>query len=246
MTQRDALDYIRGAGFYNANRYLWAKPIIDAVISNTFGDPFVYDLVDSLYKGLTTQLARKIEAVPSSETLPLTILDSFISVKRISSIDNIKNIGLVDLTDKIQMNESLNIIYGKNASGKSSLYVALCNLLGFWKPAFPNLNKDNQRMYAKITVLDQSNKEIPLEWTGKPLGNVQGVRIFDIDICSTVVESDQVNQFELAYLKSEYFPLLINAFSTVGTSLSTCIVQLQKLQCSQRYIDKDNSAVSGI
>ena len=227
MTQKNALDYIRTAGFYSSDKYQWAKPIIDAVLSDTFGDSIVCGFVNSLYEGLAAQLGGESENEVLTESKPTASGDS-ISVQRILSIDELRNIGLVDVSEPLQLKSGLNVIYGKNASGKSSIYVALCNTLGITKPLIPNLNKSDAKLYAKISVIDENGKTQSFELNEKPSNPVQGVRILDTEICTYLVERDQVNQFELAHLKSEYFPLLNNAFNTVSSALEKCVSHLQE------------------
>lgn len=226
MTQKGALDYIRTAGFYSSDKYQWAKPIIDAVLSDTFDDSFLNGFVNSFSEGLASQLGSESENKVSTESKP-TASDDFLSVQSILSINELRNIGLVDISEPLHLKEGINVIYGKNASGKSSIYLALCNTLGITKPLLPNLNKNDAKLYAKITVLDENRVTQSLELSNKPSNPVRGVRILDTEICTYLVERDQVNQFELAHLKSEYFPLLNNAFHIVSSALEKCISYLQ-------------------
>ncbi|MDO9533456.1 MAG: ATP-binding protein, partial [Deltaproteobacteria bacterium] len=227
MTEKNALDYIRSASFYTSAKYQWVKPIIDAVLGETFEDSLVYEFVDSLYKGLAPELESEREKEPPAES-KIAAENDRICVEQILSIDKIQNIGLVDISEQLPFNDGLNVVYGKNASGKSSLYIAICNTLGISKPVFSNLNKIDDAVYAQLSVYSNKIEPLPLDWNGKLSNSVQGVKVFDSDICTYLVERDQVNQFELAHLKSEYFQLLNNAFNNVSDILARIATDIQK------------------
>lgn len=227
MTEKNALDYIRSASFYTSAKYQWVKPIIDAVLGETFEDSLVYEFVDSLYKGLAPQLESESEKEPPAES-KIAAENDRICVEQILSIDKIQNIGLVDISEQLPFNDGLNVVYGKNASGKSSLYIAICNTLGISKPVFSNLNNIDDAVYAQLSVYSNKIEPLPLDWNGKLSNSVQGVKVFDSDICTYLVERDQVNQFELAHLKSEYFQLLNNAFNNVSDILARIATDIQK------------------
>jgi hypothetical protein len=59
MDEKNALDYIRSASFYTSEKYQWIRPIIDAVLNDTFDDSSAFNFVNSLYEGLERQSARK-------------------------------------------------------------------------------------------------------------------------------------------------------------------------------------------
>jgi hypothetical protein len=226
MDEKNALDYIRSASFYTSEKYQWIRPIIDAVLNDTFDDSSAFNFVNSLYEGLERQSESESEKEPPRES-PKTAENDLICIQKILSIDKIKNIGLVDISEQFPFNDGLNIVYGKNASGKSSLYIAICNTLGIAKQIFPNLNKDDDAVYVKLSVFNDKNELLPLEWHGKPTNVVQGIKVFDPNICTYLVERDQVNQFELTHLKSEYFQLLNNAFNNVSNILARSASDIQ-------------------
>ncbi len=62
------------------------------------------------------------------------------SIQKIKEIKNIENVGLIDKFESIKLNPQINIFYGLNASGKSSLYKAICNALGYQKTVVSNKN----------------------------------------------------------------------------------------------------------
>lgn len=227
MTEKNALDYIRSASFYTSAKYQWVKPIIDAVLGDTFEDSLVYEFVDSLYKGLAPQLETESEEESPTESKKAAEND-LICVEQILSIDKVQNIGLVDISEHLPFNDGLNVVYGKNASGKSSLYIAICNTLGIHKPVFSNLNRKDDSVYAQLSVYTNKVEPLSLDWDGKLSHSVQGVKVFDSAICTYLVERDQINQFELAHLKSEYFQLLNNAFNNVSDILARMATDIQK------------------
>jgi hypothetical protein len=227
MDEKNALDYIRSASFYTSEKYQWIRPIIDAVLSDTFDDSLAFNFVNSLYEGLERQSESESEKEPSKES-PKMAENDLICIQKILSIDRIENIGLVDMFEQFLFNDGLNVVYGKNASGKSSLYVAICNTLGISKQIFPNLNKNDITVYVKLSILDNKNESLPLEWHGKLSNNVRGIKVFDPNICTYLVEKDQVNQFELAHLKSEYFQFLNNALNEVSDKLAKSASDIQK------------------
>ncbi|MEW6291028.1 MAG: AAA family ATPase [Thermodesulfobacteriota bacterium] len=242
MTIPTAPDYIRAGSFYKVRRYQWIRPIIDRVLEDQFEAAAIPDFVDSLYEGLGTQVPQ-----PTAEAPPSVELKATQVLQRIISIDNISNIGLVDLSTPIQLNPGLNIFYGKNASGKSSLYVALCNLLGTSKRTCHNLNKTDTTIQARITAEEQQAGAVKLLWNGGPPLQVCGARIFDSEICTFLVDRDQENQFEIAHLRSEYFPLLQNAISMVEAALEKCSQHLQaEFKTSHEALSQKITNFSGI
>ena len=226
MSEKNALDYIRSASFYTSAKFQWVKPIIDSVLGDTFDDSLVYKFVNSLYEGLAPQLESEGEEEPPTES-KIAAENDLICVEQILSIDKIQNIGLIDISEQLLFNDGLNVVYGKNASGKSSLYIAICNTLGIAKQVFSNLNKNDDEVYAQLSVYSNKIEPLPLDWNGKLSHLVQGVKVFDSDICTYLVERDQINQFELAHLKSEYFQLLNNAFNNVSDILARMATDIQ-------------------
>jgi len=59
-------------------------------------------------------------------------------IKSIKEIKCIENVGLIDKIESIKLNSEINFFYGLNASGKSSLYKAICNVLGYKKEILAN------------------------------------------------------------------------------------------------------------
>ena len=224
MTIPTAPEYIRDGSFYKSPRYQWVRPIIDLVLNDQFEESAVSNFVESLYEGLGAQVSTSAEESEQHAEEPPAIL----AIQSISSIDSVKNIGLVDLSTPMKLNPGLNIFYGKNASGKSSLYISLCNLLGTPKQVCSNLNITDTSIHAKITVEKRDSGSLNLEWNGEEVTSFQGARVFDSDICTFLVEQDQINKFEIAHLNSEYFPLVTNALSDIKAALEKCESYLQK------------------
>ncbi len=218
MTLKTAFEYIKESSFYTSDRYEWLRPVIEATLNETLTDELIVKTTRLIYESQEQEDEPNEPNEPEAAEPTEQTLDAF-TICKIKSINKITNIGLVDVNTPINFKDDLNIIYGKNASGKSSIYTAMCNALGISKASLPNLNKEASEMSVSLISVnfDQNPKE--LNWPTTDEQDLKGIRIFDSDVCTYLVEKDQLNKFELSHLKSEYFPLLNNVFETISERL---------------------------
>lgn len=215
MTQKTAIEYIKESSIYTSPRYEWLKPIIEATLNETLDAKLIDETLKSIY--VNHEQKEQLQQ-PETEDTSTVELESF-TINKIKSINKINNIGLVDLSNPVELKDGLNIVYGKNASGKSSIVTAICNVLGIKRPSIPNLNKDSPDMFVSIEAIDADQNSKELNWPSSGKLILNGLKIFDSDVCTYLVEKDQLNDFELSHLKSELFPLLNNSFETLSEHL---------------------------
>jgi len=143
-------------------------------------------------------------------------------IKSIKEIRCVENVGLIDKIESIKLNSEINFFYGLNASGKSSLYKAICNVLGYKKEILANINEDSNvnipKCYLEVEDLEGNTCEIG--WQNGVTKPKLNVRIFDSDISLSLVKDDQDNTFSLAHLKQEYFQLLSVFLENLGVRLN--------------------------
>jgi hypothetical protein len=218
----NAIDYIKSSQIFSNGKYSWFTPLITKVLDGQLeeGD------VDNLINSITTNSEKKEREQNSFGENPKNDEEKFDhsnSIKRICKIDKISNIGLIELDndDAIELREGLNVFYGKNGAGKSSIYLGLCKVLGKEKSVFSNVNNDCDDSCCHVTCLNEDGQEIKLAWeTGGAVCNEKDVKIFDGTISNFIVREDQINQFQMAHLKIEFFSLLHDFYDSMETKIS--------------------------
>lgn len=209
----NAIDYIRKSTAFNA--YPWIKNLVESVLQ----DEPTAESIERLVFGTS----RK-EVAPTSESLPndqqLQDGDTNVSIRRVVSIDSVKNVGLLDIGERLMFNEGLNILYGKNGAGKSSVYAALCQVLGKRdNHVLPNLYNQNDASSVQITYMDIDGLEHDLKWKTGTENQNTNVMVFDNRVANLLVEQEQVNDFDFAHLRVEYFSYIQDALDKLETTL---------------------------
>lgn len=209
----DAIEFIRNSNFFTEPKYSWIVPLINKVLTDALEDKDI----DSL---LTNQEPESIEK-RSTKTIHkyVTYAVDTREIRSITEISSITNVGLVDTTEPIKLEDGLNIFYGKNGAGKSSVYNALCSLFGKAKKVHPNLEEQNTDTSCTIRYEDQTGKEVELKWNIGTINPNCATMIFDGQIAQVLVDNDQDNKFEIAHLKLEYFSYLHNLYERVEAVL---------------------------
>ena len=211
----DAICYIRNSSVYSNSRYQWLKCLIDKVLTD---ESVGGDIPEHLNRVLPIKEdSSKIEDI-SNETIdsyPQAAISEIVNINQIKSILEITNVGLLDIKEPISFKSGLNVCYGKNGSGKSSIYLALCKTLGLEKNIITNINSDEENCCCSIVVKDTLGGEKTLEWHSGENNQMGNVKLFDSKISQFLVEKDQINHFEISHLKSEYFTFLHHLFNDV-------------------------------
>jgi energy-coupling factor transporter ATP-binding protein EcfA2 len=133
----------------------------------------------------------------------------------------------VNIAKPLKLKAGLNIFYGKNGAGKSSIYNALCSIFGKDKKVHPNLEEQGTDTFCTIKYANQAEEEVDLRWDiGTPNPN-STTMIFDGQIAQVLVDSDQDNKFEIAHLKLEYFAYLHNLYEKVDRALQQSLATIQ-------------------
>ncbi len=221
---KNAIDFIRQSNLYHNNRYNWLKDVIVKLLNDKLKKEDITNLIHSELN--ITNSDEKVKENDTQESKYITVdsegLDekTHQQIKKLISIDEASNIGLLDMSKPIPLFDGLNIFYGKNGAGKSSLYFALCKTLGFEKQILPNINLEDSKCSFKIRVIDDNNVEQDICWETGKTNYRMNVKIFDNSISNFLVEKDQLNQFEIAHLKSEYFSFLHSLFDNIAGSIA--------------------------
>ncbi|MDD5270452.1 MAG: AAA family ATPase [Candidatus Omnitrophica bacterium] len=219
-----ATDFIRGSALCTEGRYLWLKPLIEKVLNDSFNLADIKATVDKISPSPESELLpeQEITSPPSCEVKgDGDANQGILTLARIKSIDLINNFGLLSRSKPIELNESLNIFYGQNASGKSSLYLALCKALGKSnKKVIPNINKQDENASCTLKYLDAEGKENELCWRLGIDNITLPAMVFDNTICNYLVEDDQENHFKLAHLKTQYFKFLQQSYIKIEEELN--------------------------
>ena len=215
----DAICYIRNSSVYSNSRYQWLKYLIDEVLTDGLvGDniPEYINRVLSIKEDSSKAEDNYNAAIDSS---PQATRSEIVNINQIKSILEITNVGLLDIKEPISFKPGLNVCYGKNGSGKSSIFLALCKALGFNKNITTNINSDEEDCSCSIVVKDTLGEEKTLEWHRGESNQTRNVKLFDSEISQFLVEKDQINHFEISHLKSEYFTFLHHLFNDVSSEL---------------------------
>ena len=222
---KTAIEFIKESNLFKSNKYNLLKPLMKKVLNDTFTEEDIKKFVDCLIP-LDEKNDNKEENLKEIKKVEESIENSAKKeeLRRIKSIKEIKcieNVGLIDKIESIKLNSEINFFYGLNASGKSSLYKAICNTLGYEKETLTNINEDANENIPKcyLEVEDWEGKTCEIGWQNGVIKPKLNVRIFDSDISLSLVKDDQDNTFSLAHLKQEYFQLLSELLENTESKL---------------------------
>lgn len=210
---KTAIDFLKESNLFKADRYNLLKPLMRKVLNDTVCNEDIEEFVDSIAP-LDEESESKEENLTEEKEVKkrteISIHKEDLRIKSIREIKSIENVGLIDKIESIKLNPKINIFYGLNASGKSSLYKPICNALGYEKETLANINEDASLIISKccLEVEDRKGKIHEIEWQNGETKPKLNVKIFDPDISLSLIKDDQDNTFSLAYLEQEYFPLL--------------------------------------
>ena len=213
MTNNNAIDVIKESAFFTHKKYLWIRPLVEDVLRNECSEARVSEYIRQMFDLEVEKIAYQAPGNPNASASPLP---SPLIAKKIKSIDYVTNVGLLNISDPIPLESGLNVFYGRNGAGKSSLYASICNSLGVKKVVYANLQNPITSLSCQTTVETIDGKDAKLTWNGQFGVEKAGLKVLDSDIYMHLVEKDQPNEFELSHLKAEYFALISEMLDKVG------------------------------
>lgn len=213
---QNAIDYIKSSDFYSYPKYSWIKPLIDKVLADELFDADIVALVD---KGENPE--STVQTVTQVASKLMTHVVEPRDILAINEITTVSNVGLVNVTEPLKLQTGLNIFYGKNGAGKSSIYNALCSIFGKDKKVNPNLEGQKDDTFCVVKYTDQAGIEKDLRWTMGSKNPHSPTMIFDGQIAQKLVDHDQNNNFKIAHLKQEYFSRLHDLYDKVDGAIKT-------------------------
>jgi len=215
---KTAVDCIKHSPICTDSRYSWIQPSIESILGDEFDPSSLTATIRLLMSSIKRESALPPESLPEASEQPSPAQESH-AVIRLKSIDCVSNVGLLTSLQPIELNERLNVFFGKNASDKSSLYLAICKTLGRPKSIFPDVSSNSQESTCELSYVDASSELRSLSWKSGQINPDLKIKIFDTAICNSVVIQDQINEFEIAHLKAEYFAFLYDLFDGVQSEL---------------------------
>jgi len=218
----NAIDYIKNSTILSAAKYVWIKPLIINILEDNFSDVDIKKLINTPLSKKVKESEEEKEKSNQEQKIktPTEQQENESTIKKIVKIDNVSNVGLLNIDEPLKLKDGLNVFYGKNGAGKTSIYLALCKALGKDKKVYHNISvEEDEVSYCKITFESYDGKQCASEWSsGEEISELK-VMIFDSSISNYIVEEDQVNQFRMAHLKTEYFSFLHTLYQQVENEI---------------------------
>jgi len=236
-----AIDFIKESLLYK-EAPKWIAPAFDVIVSKQF----IKEDFEKAIKQITGGKSGPKRSDSGTDAEDIEGADTY-DIKRITSLKEVSNAGLLSSETPITFKGGLNIFYGKNGSGKSSIYNCLCKALGKdCREIYPNLATDNQEesscLVTYIGLSDDEEKEIT--WNTGTTCTPSSCAIFDSSISNVLVDEDQDNNFTIAHLGVERFSYLHDLYDQVGDELSRQkSVDEEKLASTQEVIEGDTPFV---
>ena len=228
-TKCNAIDFIKNSNIFENERYSWITPLISKVLDDSLAGNDVQSLVSSLFPK-----KEDIEPQPEGsggvsvwENESEEESEESLNIKKITSIEEVKNIGLLDIDTPFELKDGLNIFYGRNGAGKSSIYRSLCKVLGKEQNVYSNVSSEDESSSCNIKVEDAEGNSTKLEWNTDDDNDEIRAMIFDSSISNFIVEQDQINEFKMAHLKMEYFSFLHNLYEKIEDEVRKEIDSIQ-------------------
>ncbi len=222
----NAVDYIKNSSFYGDLKDNWLSLLIEKILND---EPVDSKEIKEKILGLKIQenSLKQETSHKLQKSLTYEIADS--NIKKITKILKITNIGLLKITEPLRLESELNIFFGKNGAGKSSIYLGLCKMFGKNKNIIADLEKQNEESECNIEYIGNNSKEYTLSWKTGESNENHPVMIFDSEISQVLVEQDQNNKFEIAHLKLEYFTYLRQMNESIESEAIEIINETEKI-----------------
>ena len=246
----NAVDFIKQSLFYTSDKYEPICDIVTLVLSDELTEADLDAFVDSLAP-LENQESQDMdsEATPmqqSSAKEYATREEKSARIISIKTINQVSNVGLIKKSPPINLTTGLNIFYGYNASGKTSLYKGICNCLGLSGHSLNNINVDNAPLSRiSMSVEDAEGNITDLSWPSQNSNELFDIKLFDSRVSLSLVQDEQENTFSLVHLKQEYFTLLADALDSLGMKVDQRKQVINnKLQVTQTALQEKALALS--
>jgi len=216
----NAVDFIKQSLFYTSEKYEPICDIVTLVLSDELTEADLDAFVDSLAP-LEDQESQDMasEATPMQQSSAKEYSpreEKSARIISIKTINQVSNIGLISKSPPINLTSGLNIFYGYNASGKTSLYKGICNCLGLSLHSLNNVNVDNAPLSRiSMSIEDAGGKITDLSWPSQSSNEVFEIKLFDSRVSLSLVQDEQESTFSLVHLKQEYFTLLADALDSL-------------------------------
>ncbi len=238
---KDAVEYIKESSIYTNKRYAWLKALIDKCLNDTLVEQDIIDTVNLKLKiDIDNDTDDSGDVIEEANELDsegdLDKLSARFNIKEIISIEEAINAGLLEVQKPIALKKGLNIFYGKNGAGKSSLYHPICKTLGYNKLVTSKINSESKISSFRLKAISENNVENEFSWRTGEENTKCNIKIFDSSISNYLVESDQENNFNISHLKSEYFTLLHSLFDEISKILSQTDKKLTEKKLNKREV----------
>lgn len=212
----NAIAHIRDSSIFSDSKNEWVSPLIEKVLVDE-------EVSDREIRSALLESEIDDESMTRTTSqiqLGAAYVVSRPDVRRINEITSITNVGLLDITEPLSLEDGLNIFYGKNGAGKSSIYLGLCKILGKEKTLYPDVENLDEKSSCAIKYQNQADIEEKLSWETEADVRESSVMIFDGEIAQTLVEDDQDNAFEIAHLQVEYFTYLRELYERIESIIA--------------------------
>jgi len=220
----NAVTFIRNSALYTSPKFAQLHSIMDKLLSDALASEDLAEFVNEIAPLDTAKLQEASRTPPAvkqnsmGQTLPDEPGKPKIIV--IKEIQEANNIGLIGETPPIVLCQGLNVFYGHNASGKTSLYKAMSNCLGLTDHTIQNVNDEAAKpAYARLLVEDAEGNVYPLAWPSPETREQANVKCFDSSVSFSLVREPQQNTFALVHLKQEYFTRIGEAFEELAAQV---------------------------
>ncbi|GAB6108030.1 AAA family ATPase [Fusibacter bizertensis] len=206
MTPINAIVYLEQKKTFEDDAYEWINPLIKVCLA---GCKITNELLISHIDG-------KIESsyVPRDESE-----NGNFFIHRIKEISEMKNVGLIEIEkEPLLLKDGLNIFYGKNGSGKSTIYKSLVNSLGNKHvKSEPNIHNGDKTVSVKVKIEDRDGAEAIVNYTGKEQFETN-VKVYDTRKMDILIKPKR-EQFEIPILNQEVFNHIRDLFDQYSTLL---------------------------
>jgi predicted ATPase len=217
MKVMNAKDYLVSKALFTEKEYEWIFPLIQAVVN---GASIPVEFIEKHLSQYPIVLKLPEETKKYSDKE-----DTSDQVSRVLEVIKMKNMGLVEI-DKtpLVLNEGLNIFYGKNGSGKSTIYKSLVNSLGCTHiKSETNIHNSDKSACVEIKFLNSKGEEDVISYSGKQVID-RKVVVYDTKKMDFLIEPRR-EQFEIPVLKQEVFNRVRMLFDSCTDVLSRRIIE---------------------